>query len=97
MFLNVIFWTFLGLSYINRFFIFGLSTHKITPKTVSLKGLKQLVEFYKENKTEFDQLKRKLGFNYYGKAVSNLCFSLVNEDINALQIHGLEYYIKKIN
>ena len=44
----------------DRFFIAGLDKLKIQPKTVTLKGLKALINFYKENMAEFDDLGKKI-------------------------------------
>lgn len=44
----------------DRLFIAGLGELKIQPKTVTLKGLKTLINFYKENKDEFDALSKKI-------------------------------------
>lgn len=44
----------------DRFFLAGLDYQSISPKTLSIKGLSALVDFYRSNSDEFDVLQRKI-------------------------------------
>ena len=44
----------------DRFFLSGLEEHNISPKKISIEGLKELIKFYKNNKAEFDSLQTKV-------------------------------------
>lgn len=44
----------------DRYFVIGLGKYHISPKTVTVKGLRELVNFYTKNKSEFDSLKKKV-------------------------------------
>jgi len=44
----------------DRFFVDGLSIHKISPKSFSVKGLEELVKFYLKHQDEIDEVGKKI-------------------------------------